>query len=271
MEFTVQELLVANLSHQMKDGEVGFTGMATGTAAAVYISAIPYAAMELAKRTHAPNLTVLLSGWCINPDVTRLDYLPELEFDTAMFDLPCEAQQVTWPGQWSHRRGDISFGFGSGIQIDRHGNINSTCIGPVERPTVEVVGPIFLPEHLGLFGREYYVLPRHVKRNLVEQVDHITGVGFPGGREGRAKLGLPGNGPEKLYTPLCVFAFDQAGLMVVESIHPGVEKQAVIDNTGFDVGDLAGVKETPPPTAEELDIIRTVIDPRGILLNTDID
>ena len=266
MDFTLHELLTINLSHTFNDGEVGFTGLATGRAAAMYISSIPYAAMELARRTHAPNLTILLCGWSINPDISKLDALPESEFETSMLYLPCEAQQITWPGQWSHRRGDISFAFGSGVQVDKYGNINSTCVGPVDKPKVALVGPIFLPEHLALFGREYYMMPHHERRTFVENVDHISGVGFPGGRKGREKLSLSGKGPYKIYTPKCIFAFDEEGRIFVESIHPGVSKQDVIDNTGFDVGDLSNVPETPAPSSEELDILRNEVDPKGILL-----
>ncbi|MBZ0148341.1 MAG: hypothetical protein K8F62_12500, partial [Pseudorhodoplanes sp.] len=237
--FTLNELIAVNLARDLKDGEVGFTGLATGGAAALYATAIPIAAMALAQRTHAPNLTTLLAGWSHNPDLSALDILPDAEFDEQLRDLPCEAQLLSYPGQISIRRGDISFGFGSGVQIDKVGNINSVCVGDHKRPKVRLVGPILLPEHFSMFRREYVMMPRHDARTFVEKVDYIAGVGYPGGLEGRKRLGLRWGGPELIITPKCIFDFDKIkGIARVKSIHPGVDPDDVRASTGFDVGDL---------------------------------
>ena len=267
--FTLNELIAVNLARDLKDGEVGFTGLATGGAAALYATAIPIAAMALAQRTHAPNLTTLLAGWSHNPDLSALDILPDAEFDEQLRDLPCEAQLLSYPGQISIRRGDISFGFGSGVQIDKVGNINSVCVGDHKRPKVRLVGPILLPEHFSMFRREYVMMPRHDARTFVEKVDYIAGVGYPGGLEGRKRLGLRWGGPELIITPKCIFDFDKIkGIARVKSIHPGVDPDDVRASTGFDVGDLKNVPSTPAPTENELRVLREDIDPRGILLSS---
>lgn len=264
--YTIEELIAIHLSHQIKDGEVGFTGLATGKAAANYIANIPLAAMGLAKATSAPNLTILLAGWSVNPDLASLNKMPESEYDTELMYLPCEAQMVSWPGPWSHHSGEIDFGFCSGAQVDKFGNVNSTVIGNPDKPKVALVGPIFVPEHMAIFNREYIMMPHHDKRNFVEHVDSITGVGFENGREGRKELGLTGSGPERIYTPLCIFNFDEEGKIFVESIHPGITKEQVIENTGFDVGNLDDVPFTTEPTEEELYLLRNVVDPKRLLL-----
>lgn len=264
--YTLEELLTVRLAHTFHNGEVGFTGLATGKAAATYITNIPLAAMQLARLTHAPDLTILLAGWCVNPDLSALTKLPSSEYGNELLNLPCEAQMTTWPGPWSHRIGEIDFAFCSGVQVDPEGNINCTCIGSHEKPKVALVGPIFLPEHLAVFGREYIMMPHHEKRCFTKQIDHISGVGFPGGRAGRKALGLTGNGPCKIFTPLCIFSFDEEGRLFVESIHPGVSPQDVIDNTGFDLGDLSAVPETEAPSDEELALLRVKVDPGRILL-----
>lgn len=261
MKYRFEEMMAADIAHTISDGEVGFTGLATGKAATTYIMTIPLVAMELAKRTHAPNLTILLCGWSHNPDISKLRSLPESEFERDMADLSCEAQMNGWPAQWNHRAGDISFAFGSGVQVDREGNINSTCVGDPRKPKVELVGPIFLPEHFSCFGREYIMMPHHEVRSFVEKVDHISGVGFPGGMEGRKKLNLPGGGPKYIYTPRCVFSFNDAGEIYLRSVHPGVSVDEVTANTGFSFS----VPETTIPTDEEIRIIREEIDVHGIL------
>jgi glutaconate CoA-transferase subunit B len=68
-------------------------------------------------------------------------------------------------------------------------------------------------------------------------------------------------------TPLCVFDFDlESGRMRVKSVHEGVNPADVQARTGFSLGDLSGVPVTPVPSAADLEIVRTRVDPRGILL-----
>ena len=266
MTATLYETLVCALARTFRDGEVGFTGLLTGAAAAIYGTAIPLAAMALAKRTHAPDLTILLAGCYHNPVLEDLDAVPDSEHDAVLRDLACEAQMTTYPGQWSLKRGDISFGFSSAVQVDRVGNINSVCIGPHARPKVRLVGPILQPEHMTLFGREYVMMPHHDRRNFVDKVDYVSGVGYPGGIEGRRSLGLDHGGPFMVVTPKCNFDFDRdAGRIRVRSVHPGVTARDVQDATGFDLGDLGSVPATPVPDADELRVLRDEIDPRNIL------
>lgn len=264
---TLHERLAVLLARDFADAEVGFTGLLTGSAAAVFGTAIPLVAMELARRTHAPNLTILLAGCYHNPDLRDLEALPDSEHSAELRDLPTEAQMLGYPGPWVLKRGDVSFGFSSAVQVDREGNINSVCVGPYRKPRVRLVGPILQPEHMTLFGREYVMMPSHEARNFVERVDYVSGVGYPGGIEGRRRLGVERGGPELVLTPRCVFDFDKAGgRMTVRSIHPGVTPAELQAATGFDLGDLSGVPVTPEPTAEELRLIRAEIDPRRILL-----
>jgi len=266
---TLHEMLAAALARALRDEEVGFTGLVTGGAAAVFGTAIPLAAMELARLTHAPGLTILLAGWSHNPDLFGLPELPDSEFDARLRDLAADAQMMDYPGPWSIRRGDIDFGFSSAVQVDRSGNINSVCVGDYRRPRVRLVGPILQPEHMALFGREYVMMPHHERRNFVERVDYVSGVGYPGGRAGRRRLGLERGGPAWVITPRCIFDFDEDdGRMRVRSMHPGQTPAVLQAATGFDLGDLAGVPTTESPTPEELELLRRRVDPHGILLRS---
>ncbi|MFP6558928.1 hypothetical protein WJ542_11500 [Paraburkholderia sp. B3] len=263
---TLHETLAVVLSRTFVDGEVGFTGLLTGAAAAIYGTSIPLAAMELARRSHAPNLTILLAGCYHNPVLDELDRLPDSEHDAQLRDLACEAQTIDYPGQWALKRGDVRFGFSSAVQVDVVGNINSVCVGPYEHPKVRLVGPILQPEHMTLFGREYVMMPHHERRNFVEKVDYVSGVGYPGGEAGRRALGLDSGGPCFVITPRCVFDFDrEAGRIRVHSIHAGVSADELRAATGFDLGDLSAVPVTEAPSTEELRLLRESVDPRNIL------
>lgn len=264
---TLYETLAAVLAQDLNDGEVGFTGLLTGQAAAIFGTNVPIVAMELARRRHAPNLTLLLAGCYHNPDLTQLEAMPDCEHDALMRDLSADAQTYDYPGQWALKRGDISFGFSSAVQVDRVGNINSVCIGPHDKPKVRLVGPILQPEHMTLFRREYIMMPHHDRRNFVEKVDYVSGVGYPGGLAGRRELGLDWGGPRFVITPKCIFDFDtDIGCMKVRSIHDGVSPAELQDATGFDLGDLSKVPVTPQPGEDVLRLIRNEIDPCQMLL-----
>lgn len=262
---TLHEILAVSICDELRPDDVGFTGLTTGGAAALYGTMIPLAAMELARHRHAPDLTSLLAGWCHNPSVQDIADIPGSEFDPALLHLACDNLDMGWPPTMSLKRGDVTIGFSSAAQVDRAGNLNTTRIGRDAVPDVQLVGPILIPEHLSLFGREIVMLPRHDPRILVERVDHVSGVGFPGGRPGRAALELPGAGPVLVITPLCIFDFDEAGVLRVRSLHPGVTADEVRSATGFPLDVPADVAVTRAPTDEELETLRRDVDPHGLL------
>jgi len=266
-EATIPEIIATQLARSFRDGEVGFTGLVTGEAATLYGTTIPLAGMMLAKHMHAPNLTILLAGWSHNPDLSALDVVPDSEFDAVLRDLPCEAQAITYPGQFSFKRGDVDFGFSSGVQVDRTGCLNSVCIGDYRRPKARLVGPILQPEHMTIFGREYIMMPHHTRRAFADRVDFVSGVGYPGGIKKRQALGLERGGPEWIVTPHCIFDFDkEAGQAQVRSIHSSEVRDILQDETGFVLRGIESAPVTPKPTDEELRLLRGVVDPKGILL-----
>ena len=266
---TLAETLTIYVAKQLRDDDVGFTGMVNGDASAMFGSAIPLAAMYHAQLTHAPNLTLLLAGWLTNPDISKLETMPDSEFKASLRDLDADALINAYPAQYRLRRGDITVGFSNGAQVDAYGNMNSVCIGPHDHPKVRLVGPIFQTEHLAFFGREIIMMPHHDRRNFVEKVDFVSAVGYPGGVAGRRELGLDvGSGPALVITPLCVFDFDlESGRMRVKSVHDGVDPADVRAATGFELGDLSDVPVTPAPSPADLEILRTRVDPRGIMLS----
>jgi glutaconate CoA-transferase subunit B len=44
--------------------------------------------------------------------------------------------------------------------------------------------------------------------------------------------------------------------MIVASIHPGVTREQIEDNTGWPVRYAASVEGTPPPSAQQLEALR---------------
>ena len=66
-------------------------------------------------------------------------------------------------------------------------------------------------------------------------------------------------------TPLAALGFTQEKVMTVRSVHPGVSTEQLIDNTGFELPDPPPWAQTPPPSTEELEVLRAAVDRTGIL------
>jgi glutaconate CoA-transferase, subunit B len=173
---------------------------------------------------------------------------------------------VDYPGQYSLKRGDVSFGFSSGAQIDVVGSQNSVCIGDYRNPKVRLVGPVLQPEHMTFRPR--------IRDDASPRRPHFGAEGrlcFRRRLSGRIG-GLAQTGSRQRWTGTgadtkCIFGFEKIeGRMVVQSIHPGVTAEELRQATGFDLGNLAGVAKTLMPDAAELRLLRDVVDPKGLLL-----
>jgi len=266
-EPTVYEVMATAVAHELRDDERWFIGLATGEKTRLLLQCVPLVGMALAQHTHAPNSTMVVAGWIHNPVVSEIPTRMESEYGTELRDWKCEAQTSDGGSPICYRRGDIDVGFGSAAQVDKYGNCNIVCIGDYRKPKVRLIGPIFQPGHFSLFGREIVILD-HEKRNFVEKVDYISGVGYPRGPSTRERLGLIGSGPCMVLTDKAIFGFDKRTKLIrLRSIHPGVTVEQVRENTGFTHDYIPKrVTATKAPTPEELRIIRGEVDPRGVLL-----
>jgi acyl CoA:acetate/3-ketoacid CoA transferase beta subunit len=148
-------------------------------------------------------------------------------------------------------------------QIDRHGNQNISAIGDFARPTRQLLGSRGAPGNT-VNNRTSYWVPRHSPRVFVEQVDVVSGVGPQRAREAGAEKY---NDIHRIVSNLGVF--DVTGpddTVRLVSVHPGVTVVDVQAATGFELAlpDGGDVPTTRDPSAEELTIIREVLDPRGL-------
>jgi glutaconate CoA-transferase subunit B len=67
---------------------------------------------------------------------------------------------------------------------------------------------------------------------------------------------LPRGGPAAVITTKAVLRFDQQGEAYLASIHPGIEVEDVLANTGWNLQVADDLMETSQPTADELQAIR---------------
>ncbi|WP_421108542.1 CoA-transferase subunit beta [Streptomyces sp. NEAU-S77] len=148
-------------------------------------------------------------------------------------------------------------------QLDAHGNQNISCIGDWKQPRRQLLGVRGAPVNT-LNNPTSYWVPRHSPRVFVERVDMVCGVGYD-----RAAAAGPSatrfHRIPRVVTDLAVLDFDTPDRTLrVRSLHPGVSAERVREATGFPLTIADGVPATREPTAEELRLIREVIDPAGL-------
>jgi acyl CoA:acetate/3-ketoacid CoA transferase beta subunit len=160
---------------------------------------------------------------------------------------------------WSGRRHIMMMA----SQVDRYGNQNLSAIGDWARPKAQLIGVRGAPGNSLNHPTSYWV-PSHSTRNFVEHVDMVCGVGYDRAAEAGAAA-TRFHDVRVVVSNLGVFDFDTPDhAMRVRSVHPGVEIGEVVGATGFELVVPDPVPRTALPTAEELELIREVLDPRGL-------
>jgi glutaconate CoA-transferase subunit B len=160
--------------------------------------------------------------------------------------------------------GLIDVAFLQGAQIDRFGNLNTTVIGDYEHPKVRLPGSGGACE-IAINARRVMVIMRQGQRSFVERIHFRTSPGHSGDPEHDAKRGWLGSGPTSVVTDLGTYVFDgSTGEMTLVTLHPGVILDEVRENTGWEPKIASDLGETPPPSDEELRLIREELDPLGV-------
>ncbi len=228
-----REMMAVALARLLRDGETVFHGVA---------SPLPMVAILLAQRLHAPNLVYLNITGSVDPGPATLPVStvdPRLLAGTRalvtladLFDLAA--------------RGRLDTVFLSGVQIDGAGRVNMSVIGDATRPKVRLPGGAGSAALMPSACRTILWRTRHDPRTFVERLDFVTASG----------------NVTHVVTPGCVFA-RREGRLVVESIHPGVEPEALRAATGFQVDITDRTPVTPLPTARELAVL-TEVDPERV-------
>ncbi|MGI5256193.1 CoA-transferase subunit beta [Streptomyces angustmyceticus] len=147
-------------------------------------------------------------------------------------------------------------------QLDRFGNQNISCIGDWQRPDRQLLGVRGAPVNT-LNNPVSYWVPKHSKRVFVARVDMISGVGYDSAAAAGPSATRFHRIP-RVVSDLGVLDFATPDhRMRLASVHPGVSVEEVRAATGFPLALPDEVPRTREPTATELRLIRTVIDPEG--------
>lgn len=248
MHYTLSEQMIVVAARLLKDGDVVYTGVGLPTVAAL-----------LARHTHAPNLTIIFETGIIRTEPCPL---PQ-GVDTIPSQRGAEKLSDAFYINTLAERGLVNVGFVGAGQIDRFGNINSTCAGPYRAPTFRFPGGGGACDITSLC-QGWVAILRHKRVRFPARVDFVTGPGYlDGSPRARERAGLPpGTGPRKVITDLGVFGFVN-GEMTLESLHAraGVDLAMARRETGWDLRVASSLTETADPTRDEIDILRRKIQP----------
>jgi glutaconate CoA-transferase subunit B len=251
-DYKPAELLICTASRLMLDNTTAFIG--TG---------IPMLAASLAQRMHAPNLVTIFE---FGGTGAILDELPIAVGGQSTFHRAIAATGICDVMETA-QRGFIEYGFLGGAQIDPFGNLNSTVIGDYRHPKVRLPGSGG-GNDVGSHCWQTIAIMRHDTRRFVEDVDFITTPGYLSGPGAREAAGLPPDtGPFRVVSNLAVLGFHpQSKRMMLLATQPGVSVEDVIEHTGFDLVIAEQVESNPPPTEEELQLLRGEIDQDGLYI-----
>jgi glutaconate CoA-transferase subunit B len=244
----MQELMVVAGSREIRDDDIVFVGMR-----------LPLLAFQLAKSTYAPHAIGIFENGILRDTpagetLYTMSDTPNIEgaiWTTSMIDIMSLLQN-----------GRVSLGFIGGAEVDRFGNLNTTYIGGRENIRVRLPGSGGGSDIASLAQR-FVIIMNHEKRRFVEQVSYMTSPGFGDGEDWRERNGLRGGGPCAVITTKGIFRFDsETKEMILNTVHPGVTVEEILENTGWNLKLAPKIGKTKPPTRSELRIIRRY-DPNG--------
>ncbi|MBA2343449.1 MAG: CoA-transferase subunit beta, partial [Thermoleophilaceae bacterium] len=153
--------MAVEASRRLADGTVCFVGIGQ-----------PSLAANLARATHAPECVLIYESGTIGAKPYRL---PLSIGDGGLADTADAVVSVPELFAYWLQGGRIDVGFLGAAQIDRHGNLNSTVIGPYERPKVRLPGAGGAPE-IATSVRDVFVLLRQSPRSFVDKIDFVSSV-----------------------------------------------------------------------------------------------
>jgi acyl CoA:acetate/3-ketoacid CoA transferase beta subunit len=215
------------------------------------IGLIPTIGARLARATFAPDLLLTDGEAMLGQGTWAIGSQPELIEGwmpyRAIFDLIYNGKRHVMM---------------SPSQIDAYGNVNISAIGEFSRPKAALLGVRGAPGNTVNHPTSYWV-PRHTTRAFVPRVDMVSGIGY----DRAAQAGESASRYHELrrvVTNLGVFDFSTSDhRMRLVSAHPGVTTAEICAATGFELVLPDDVPPTREPTAGELELIRSVIDPGG--------
>jgi glutaconate CoA-transferase subunit B len=242
--FTPTEMMTITAARALKNSDICFVGIGA-----------PSAACNLARLTHAPDITLIYESGTI---ATRPNVLPLSIGDGELCETALTTVSVPEMFRYWLQGGRVTVGFLGGAQIDRYANLNTTVVGPYLHPEVRLPGGGGAPE-IPSSCQEVFITMTMSRRAFIDKLPFITSLGHGVGKGSREKLGLDTKGPTRVVTDLCVLEPDaQTCELVVTSLHPCIDQDAVQSQCAWPLRFSDELARTPAPTETELAVLRAL-------------
>ena len=239
---TSDEIMTVSAARMLRNGAICFVGIG-----------LPSTAANLARLLHAPDVVLIYES---GPIGAKPDVLPLSIGDGNLAEHADAVVSTPEIFRYWLQGGRVDVGFLGAAQLDRFANINTTVIGDYHRPIVRLPGAGGAPE-ISTCAREVLIIARQTRKTFVEKVDFITSPGFLSGGDARLRAGIKTGGPAAVITDLCILRPDDTTHeLSVASIHPGVTREQIQQNTGWDVRFRSDCSQTIPPGTRELAVLR---------------
>jgi glutaconate CoA-transferase subunit A len=250
--WTIDELMAASLSREYDNSSVCSVGSVSPLAMVSYL---------LAKKTHAPELTIIaLNGGFIDIDYhpMSLTLAEPLEFHSSK---ACWGAEETY--HWYYQQGRITHEVITVAQVDVRGRTNNAWINSKGR-VLRLPGQGGMADVANLHKNFILYLTRHSRERFVDAVEFCTASRGLLTDDERKEAGLQ-PGKVRLISDLGKFELDtKEKRFRLISIHPGVSLDDIRAQTGGDFLLAEPLPRTEPPTEDELRLIREEVDPFGI-------
>lgn len=243
------EMLAYNISLQIDDGQIVYVG--TG---------LPMVGAMLAKKTHAPNITMVYESGGQDPLEGDMPWSVGCPF--TFRKSPMSMEMAISFGQSAV--GYVDIAFQGGAQIDMYGNVNTSVIGSYGEGLKAILPGSGGGNDIGSLTEKSVLVGLMTPDRFPEKVDFNTTPGYLDGGDSREKAGLLG-GPIAAVTQVGVFDFDpDSKRMRIKGLNPGMTVEIAQACAGFELLVPDNVETIPAPSDEVLTILRTQVDPRRV-------
>ena len=245
-DYTPSELMAVAGARELQDRQVVAVGLG-----------LPVVASFLAKKTHAPNMTILFELGVIDPEPIHPGV--GLADPRVWYRAKSLSSFVDILGTILHNN-RVDVGFLGGLEVDQYGNLNTTLVGDPRGEFRHMIGSGGAND-IASCAKRTIIIMRHEARKLKKTISFITSPGYLNGGASRAQTGLQG-GPSRVITDKAILGFHpETKQMMLISIHPGNTLEDVLATMGFAPIVPPQVPTTEPPEKEQVRLIREVVDP----------
>jgi len=251
--WTADELLVCWLARSVENSSICSCGSSSLISVAAYL---------LAKRTHAPQASIMTMNGCYVDVGFRPLSLGLSEYqDYLTATLHCGGEDTY---HWYYQQGRITHEAVGAAQIDAYGRTNNLWLEKPSGGRLRLPGQGGMADVANLHSTFLIYMPRHSLLNTTESVLLTSASRAWTDESDESRHGYP-RGRMAVLTDLCVMEpTGPEGRLQITSLHPGVTLEEVVSATGFAIEAAPNCEQTTPPSAEELRVLRTEVDPLGL-------